>query len=81
MRRVRDLLVVEAVGLSEAEEGVEGEDVVALVVVEAGEVEEGTNCLCPFYTSGYIWTIVDPQGKSVVRPDNTGSPTMRFRMQ
>jgi len=49
MRRVRDLLVVEAVGLSEAEEGVEGEDVVALVVVEAGEVEEGTNCLCPFY--------------------------------
>ena len=60
MRRVRDLLVVEAVGLSEAEEGVEGEDVVALVVVEAAEVavavveegvegEEGTNCLCPFY--------------------------------
>jgi hypothetical protein len=43
MRRVRDLLVVEAVGLSEVE------DVVALVVVEAVEVEEGTNCLCPFY--------------------------------
>lgn len=60
MRRVHDLLVVEAVGLSEVEEGVEGEDVVALVVVEAAEVavavaeegvegEEGTNCLCPFY--------------------------------
>ena len=48
MRRVRDLLVVEAVGLSEVEEGVE--DVVALVVVEAVEVvEEGTNCPCPFY--------------------------------
>ena len=58
MRRVHDLLVVEAVGLSEAEEGVEGEDVVALVVVEAAEVavaeegveeEEGTSCPCPFY--------------------------------
>ena len=59
MRRVHDLLVVEAVGLSEVEEGVEGEDVVALVVVEAAAVavaaeegvegEEGTNCLCPFY--------------------------------
>ncbi len=51
MRRVRDLLVVEAVGLSEAE-GVEGEDVVVLVAGGVGEVvveDEGTNCLCPFY--------------------------------
>ena len=52
MRRVRDLLVVEVVDLSEAEE-VEEEAVVALVVGEAGEVgveeDEGTNCLCPFY--------------------------------
>lgn len=52
MKRVRDLLVVEVVGLSEAG-GVEVEDVVVLVAGGVGEVvveeDEGTNCLCPFY--------------------------------
>lgn len=49
MKHVRDLLVVEVVGLSEAG-GVEVEDVVVLVAGGVGEEEgEGTNCLCPFY--------------------------------